>query len=137
MAADWKNKLRGCRQTKTRTEILASLQAGQPLAARDIQERLSRKKILVNKTTIYRELDFLLSKKVISEVIFRDGRKRYELAAAEHGHHVVCLACHKIERIPLANDLAVQEKMIARQLNFKITAHSLEFYGLCRDCAQA
>jgi Fe2+ or Zn2+ uptake regulation protein len=127
-------KLSGCRQTRTRREILAILAKVHPLAAREVKERLAHHKILVNKTTVYRELDFLRTKKIISEVIFQDGIKRYELAPEEHGHHVICLACHKVERVSLANDLAAQEKKISRRLNFKILKHSLEFYGLCSEC---
>ena len=127
-------KLVGCRQTKTRTRILAILAKAHPLAAREVKERLANQKILVNKTTVYRELDFLLAKKIISEVTFQDGVKRYELAPEEHGHHVICLSCHKVQRIPLAHDLENQEKKISKLLNFKILKHSLEFYGLCREC---
>jgi Fe2+ or Zn2+ uptake regulation protein len=127
-------KLAGCRQTKTRTKILEILNQSGPLAALEIKERLGQKKILVNKTTVYRELEFLLAKQVISEVIFQDGLKRYELTSTEHGHHVICLSCHKVERIALAHDLENQEKKIGHRLNFKILNHSLEFYGLCQDC---
>jgi Fe2+ or Zn2+ uptake regulation protein len=129
-------KLAGCRTTKTRTAILAILSNTQPVSAVAIKERLARHNILVNKTTVYRELEFLQSRKVISEVVFQDGVKRYELVPEEHGHHVICLSCHKVERVSLANDLEVQEKKIARQLNFKILNHSLEFYGLCQGCVK-
>jgi len=127
-------KLTGCRQTKTRTKILEILKNSQPFSALEIKEHLSLNKMPVNKTTVYRELDFLKSKKIISEVIFSDGVKRYELASERHGHHVVCLSCHQVKRVPLENDLESQEKRISRRLNFKILNHSLEFYGLCSNC---
>lgn len=130
------NKLADCRQTKTRRGVLLVLENSQPLAAPEILTRLKENNIVVNKTTVYRELDFLLGKKVIAEVILKDGLKRYELQAMEHGHHLICLQCQKIERVALDNDLDKQEKAIARSRGFKVLNHSLEFYGVCRNCVK-
>ena len=130
------NKLADCRQTKTRRGVLLVLENSQPLAAPEILARLKENNIVVNKTTVYRELDFLLNKKVIAEVILKDGLKRYELQVPEHGHHLICLQCQKIERVALDNDLDKQEKAITRSRGFKVLNHSLEFYGLCRHCVK-
>ncbi len=131
-----KLKLLGCRQTKTRTEILKILNCPQPFSALEIKQRLSYCQIVVNKTTIYRELAFLLQKNIINEVVFKDGIKRYELKLEKHSHHLVCLSCHQIKRVVLENVLIKQEKQISQQLNFKIIDHSLEFYGLCDCCSK-
>jgi len=124
------------RQTKTRHGVLAVLRGRQPLAAPEILVRLKKQKVVVNKTTVYRELEFLLKKKVISEMVLQDGLKRYELTPAEHGHHLVCLDCRAIEHVVLDKDLEEQEKQISRSRHFKIMSHSLEFYGLCRRCTK-
>lgn len=126
----------GRRPTKTRQGILKILSLGQPYTAPEILDQLARAKIVVNKTTVYRELDFLLAKNILSEVIFKDGVRRYEIRTAEHSHHLVCLNCRKVERVPLAHDLDGQEKEIAHRRNFKILSHSLEFYGLCLSCLE-
>lgn len=125
----------GLRPTKTRLGLIALLERSSPLSAPDLKERLERNGHRVNKTTVYRELELLLEKKVICEIILRDGIKRYELASEEHGHHLVCLSCHKIERVALADELSQQELKISREKKFKILNHSLEFYGLCRGCS--
>ncbi|NCN99547.1 transcriptional repressor [Candidatus Falkowbacteria bacterium] len=130
------SKLADCRQTKTRRGVLLVLKNSQPLAAPEILDILKENNIVVNKTTVYRELDFLLNKKVIAEVILKDGLKRYELQVPEHGHHLICLQCQKIERVALDNDLDKQEKAITRSRGFKVLNHSLEFYGLCRHCVK-
>jgi len=127
--------LAGCRQTKVRSAVLDILRDSEPLAAQDILIRLRRRSIIVNKTTVYRELDFLSGKQVLAEIVLADGVKRYELKAAGHCHHLVCLDCHHIEHVVMDNELAAQEKKISRTRHFRILNHSLEFYGLCRNCA--
>lgn len=124
----------GRRPTKTRRGILKILSGDQPCTAPEILDQLARAKVVVNKTTVYRELDFLLAKNILSEVMFKDGARRYEIRMSGHSHHLVCLNCRKVERVPLTHDLDGQEKEIAHRRNFKILSHSLEFYGLCPSC---
>lgn len=90
---------------------------------------------LTNKTTIYRELFFLLENNFIKEVEFGDGKKRYEITLNKpHHHHVVCLNCKEIVNIPLEKELDEEENKIEKITNFKLTSHMLEFFGLCPNC---
>jgi len=129
-------QLQDCRQTKTRQGVLALLKKKSPLAAPVILAGLKKLGVSVNKTTVYRELEFLLNKKVISEIVFRDGLKRYEPKPSEHSHHLVCVDCQAVEQVVLDKDLDEQEKKISQRSHFKILHHSLEFYGLCRKCVK-
>lgn len=133
---EYKLKSLGCRQTKTRIKILKILNCFQPFSALELKQHLYRCQVNVNKTTIYRELTFLLEKNIINELVLKDGIKRYELKLEQHSHHLVCLSCHRIKRIILENILSKQEKKFSQQLNFKILNHSLEFYGLCNYCSK-
>lgn len=129
-----KLKNEGHRITPIRTRILEILGgSGQPISAPDLLESVNSSNEGVNKTTIYRELDFLQSKDLISEVEFGDGKKRYELNDGHH-HHLICLNCKKIEDIDLKTDLSEEEKNIEKKTGFKIQIHSLEFFGLCKSC---
>jgi Fur family transcriptional regulator, ferric uptake regulator len=128
--------LAGCRQTRTRQGVLAILRDAKPLAAPMILTRLRARGVSVNKTTVYRELEFLLNKKIVSELVLQDGLKRYELRSERHNHHLICLRCQAIESIVLDKDLDEQEKKIAQRRHFRVISHALEFYGLCRDCAK-
>lgn len=129
-----KLKSEGHRITPIRTKILEIFDGLQsPISAPDLLESIKSFNDGVNKTTIYRELDFLQSKNLINEVEFGDGKKRYELNDGHH-HHLICLNCKKIEDVDLKTDLSEEEKNIEKQTGFKIQNHSLEFFGLCKNC---
>jgi Fe2+ or Zn2+ uptake regulation protein len=87
----------------------------------------------VNKTTVYRQLDFLVESEIIQELDFGEGKKRYELAKSHH-HHLLCTSCDKIECIAFAEDLHSQEAEILKTTHFKVTGHMLEFFGICKKC---
>jgi len=126
---------KGHKLTKVRKAIIQMLLAGRsPCAAPEMLARLADLGLAVNKTTVYRELLFLKERKVITELEFGEGKKRYELMPKDHHHHLVCVSCKKIEDIPLHKDLDREEQAIAKQKRFKILNHSLEFFGLCAKC---
>lgn len=88
----------------------------------------------VNKTTVYRELEFLKSKNIIHEVVFADGVKRYEFSNQTHHHHLVCVKCDSVADVEIDENLQDQEKQILKSNRFKVINHSLEFFGLCQSC---
>ena len=123
------------RFSAVRNFILDSLDKSvRPLSAVDLQKILKKKGLAANKTTIYREVDFLKKEGLILEVRLAENKKRYELSSREHHHHIVCLKCKKIEDVILKKDLQEQEKNIAKEKKFKVINHSLEFFGICENC---
>ncbi len=127
----------GYKITAARQALLEVLcQASGPLTPLELIVRLQRHRprLHAHKTTVYRELAFLCSEKILSEVVFDDGMARYELAAEGHFHHLICLNCRTVDRVELTNDLDQTEKLIKRTRKFETLRHSLEFYGLCATC---
>lgn len=130
-----KLKAGGYRITPAREQIVEIfINSSTPISAMDLIESFKVLKLKVNKTTIYRELDFLITKGLIKEIEFGEGKKRYELDTQHHHHHVVCLNCKKVEDVDLETDLTLEEKRIEKKTGFKIESHSLEFFGLCKNC---
>jgi Fur family transcriptional regulator, ferric uptake regulator len=128
-------RVKNHRITQTREAILHILSdAKQPLSPADMAKLLKKNSISVNKTTIYREIDFLKNQKIIRELRIDDTAKHYELIPDDHHHHLICLDCRKIEHVELAGDLDREEKKIIKNTKFKILNHSLEFYGICKSC---
>lgn len=129
-------RTQGHKITKNRTAILEYLSnQKEPISAEDILKHIQDEHQAVNKTTIYRELFFLLENNFIKEIEFGDGKKRYEIAINRpHHHHIICVNCKKIEDIPLEKELENQEKHIEEITNYKLTSHMLEFFGLCQNC---
>lgn len=129
-------RTQGHKITKNRTAILEYLSSqDKPISAEEILEHILSEHHDVNKTTIYRELFFLLEHNFIKEVEFGDGKKRYEIAFNRpHHHHIICVSCKNIEDIPLEKELENQEKHIEDVTGYKLTSHMLEFFGLCKAC---
>ncbi len=126
---------RGHRITEVRRFIVEFLATHKkPYDALTLREKLEKKVKKVNKTTVYREIEFLLSEKVLREVDFCDGKKRYEIAGLPHHHHLICEGCDSVEDVMLDNDLVSIEKKIATQSKFKVERHTLEFFGQCAKC---
>lgn len=86
----------------------------------------------VNKTTVYRELEFLVREKLIRQVLFPDGVARYELM--DHHHHLICTICGSATMVNIPEDLDAQVARQAKKAQFTIDSHSLEFLGRCKDC---
>ncbi len=97
-------------------------------------EKLNDIKINPNRSTIYRELQFLTKSGIIIKNTI-SGTDYYEIPKDHHHHHhLLCLSCNRIEKVKITNQLKKQEKQIAKQKNFNIINHSLEFYGYCQKC---
>lgn len=126
----------GERITSLRTALVDILgQCDQPLSVLDIQKYLIKRGLKPNKTTIYRQLAVLMEYQVIHEIRLHDRTKRYELNKdTHHHHHLVCVQCKKIEDVNFKEDLERQEKVIFQKKQFKVLQHSLEFFGLCKNC---
>ena len=90
------------------------------------------KKLDVNKTTVYRQLEKYIAEGKIIEVELGDGKKRYELKSLDHHHHLICNTCGKLEDIEF--DESQIMKQVGSKTKFKIEKHSLEFFGICAEC---
>lgn len=124
----------GHKLTRLREVLIILFTQGHPLLVEELVKQLKKQGILVHRTTLYRELEFLEKKQVITRVNVPGNKLRYEFADGHHHHHVVCTQCRKIEDIELDNDADELEKLIKNKKNFSITRHALEFFGLCGTC---
>ncbi len=83
--------------------------------------------------TIYRTLNFLEEVNLISSISFGSDGKKYEGNQKEHHDHLICTSCGKIVEF-LDNDIEKKQEDIASKNGFTITDHSMQIYGLCKDC---
>ena len=116
-------------------EIFSS--ENQPLSVAEILVSLKQHGISVNKTTVYREMEFLLEKGVVSAVFLDEKHTKYELNLGHH-HHLVCRECGNIEEIEMKEieDLfPLIEKKLKRKNKFTNISHTLEFFGICEKCS--
>ena len=124
----------GFRLTKARRMIFTILKkAERPLSAVELVAAMKKGGVTADKTTVYRELTFLVGQGLALAVQFGDRMKRYELRLGHH-HHLVCTECGAVVDVALKGDLDAVEKRLAKKSGFRIDDHSLEFFGLCPEC---
>lgn len=127
------NGLRLTRARKAFIETLISSRA--PLSVPDILEAFGKIGVKADKTTVYRELLRLERLGIVESVQLGDRKRYYELAHRDHHHHLVCVECEMVEDIDVdERELVSQERKASREKGFAILRHSLEFFGLCRNC---
>lgn len=127
-------KEKGFRITRARKAIVSVfVNVSDPISVLEIQKQLNKRKMLINKSTIYREVQFLLRAKIIHEIKLTNREMNYELNGRDHHHHLVCENCGTIEDVSISNEKKIMESLQGK-IAFHIKTHSLEFYGLCHNC---
>lgn len=122
------------KNTTARVVILEFLQKNsEPVDVLKVMDYLKKKGLKTNLTTVYRVLDSFLTVGLVKKLELHEGKYRYELSSLKHHHHLVCQNCGKIEDIENCS-LETLEEQITNRSEFLIKYHSLEFYGLCKDC---
>jgi Fur family transcriptional regulator, ferric uptake regulator len=127
---------RNGRMTRVRKAMLDFFGTAEaPLTPSVLMEMLAKRRISADRTTIYRELRFLEEAGVIREVRLASRGRSFELAG-DHRHHLVCLGCHDVKSVAFKNHLDSEEERLLRDERFRVSDHSLEFYGLCDKCSE-
>lgn len=125
---------KGYRITKVRKEVVRIFsQASEPLSANKVEEILIESGLPVNKTTIYRELQFLLTNGYLVEIYLNPKEVSYESSELKHHHHLVCDICGEIDNVTSCLAMNLEEDVYKKK-GFKVERHTLEFYGTCAAC---
>ena len=141
----WRHRFRKhvSRWTLPREAILDLLsRTSTHMSAKEIYVVLSKAYPGIGLSTIYCTLGLLVRAGFLTKIDIGDGQSRYEFKSDEinkHHHHLICTNCRKIidysdffnEELDLVNKT---EKSLARKYNFIVQDHSIDFYGLCKDC---
>ena len=127
---------KGHKITKVRREVVKIFSdVSIPLSANQIERKLTEVGINVNKATIYRELQFLSEKGYLVKVYLHPEEVSYESSDLRHHHHLICEKCGSIDNVTDCLADALKED-IYKKKGFRINSHALEFYGICKRCAQ-
>ena len=130
-----KLKSNDLKNTKQRTAILNILEKNnQPVSAEDIYSSLKSQKLSVSLSTVYRALETMAEKKLVTKLNMQDNSKAlFEINHEIHKHYLICLGCKKIISImscPLEN----YEEKLSEETGFLIEGHRLDIYGYCPEC---
>ena len=125
------------RNTKHRNFILEVIEGNKyPLSVEAIFLKLREQGVSINISTVYRALEALVMKGLITKTNLSDDNKaRYEMSSLEHKHHLLCIKCRRlfvIDGCPLED----YEKALEEKMGFLIQGHKLEMYGYCLSCKE-
>lgn len=127
----------GYRLTSARKAILEVLESADThLTAIQIHEQLIPRLPSINLSTVYRSMDYLVDKLLVSISDLGLGSPVYELVRDDIHHHLVCTNCRKT--LPLEHDqVATLFNEIELKKKFVITTNHLVLFGICEDCQEA
>ena len=121
------------RKTPARSAITEFLSnSNSPVDVSQIINYLRKLNLGTNKVTVYRIMDYLYQNGIVDRMEFGEGKFRYEIKRNHH-HHLICTNCGKIEEVE-GDFLKKLEEEIYKTKGFNVKSHSLEFFGLCKDC---
>lgn len=125
----------GLRATPARLSLLSLLEhENKPMSAKDIEQHPKLKDM--NQATLYRNLQNLKSAGLIRQLDLQERHGFYEISSKGDHHHIVCVQCGRIQEIDNCPALEFSDSVLDQATCFSsVLHHSLEFYGLCRQCA--
>jgi Fur family ferric uptake transcriptional regulator len=128
-------KRRGYKITpQRRTVIKAIIATREHLTPAAIHEKVRDKHPGIGLVTIYRTLEILAGLGLICETHAGGSCRSYLMRRpAEHHHHLICADCGTVIDFTDCG-LTGLERKLAKETNFKIDGHLLEFLGQCRKC---
>ncbi|HLP19863.1 MAG TPA: transcriptional repressor [Chitinophagales bacterium] len=93
-----------------------------------------KKKFNISRATVYNTLELLVSCDLVKKHQFGKNQAQYEKSYGYKQHdHIICVDCKKVVEFcdPRIQNI---KTMMGDLLNFKITHHSLNMYGICGNC---
>ncbi len=90
-------------------------------------------KLTIGIATIYRTLGLLEESKIVDSISFGAKGKKYEIGVKAHHDHLVCIECAKLIEF-LDETIELQQELIAKKFDFKMTGHNMNIMGICKEC---
>ena len=122
--------MRSTKQRKAVAEVLATISKFS--SAQEVHSILFSRGEKVGLATVYRTLQALAETGAI-DVLRNDGEALYRACSNDHHHHLVCTGCNKTTEIS-APEVEVWTEKIAREQGYVISGHTIEVFGLCKNC---
>jgi Fur family ferric uptake transcriptional regulator len=135
--AAFKNALkeRGLKSTSQRDDIARVFFAcNRHISVEELYREVRKVNPRVGYATVYRTVRLLRECGLAAERHFNDGEARFEnVEHEEHHDHLICERCGRIVEFSNAGIEELQE-VVARKLDFVISRHKMELYGICGAC---
>jgi Fur family ferric uptake transcriptional regulator len=129
-------KKAGLKITLPRLKILQILEKASDqhhLSAEDVYRILLESGEDIGLATVYRVLTQFQEAGLVTRHNFEGGHSIFELNHGHHHDHLVCVKCGRVEEFvdPIIEE---RQQAIASKAGYEITDHSLNIYGICKQC---
>lgn len=128
-------KKAGLKVTLPRLKILELMENAKDhhLSAEDIYKMLIEAGEEIGIATVYRVLTQFEEAGLVVRRHFAEGQSVFELDYGSHHDHLVCIKCGIVKEFT-DNEIIEKQQNIAKRFGFTITDHSLNIYGVCKNC---
>ncbi|WP_445486678.1 Fur family transcriptional regulator [Niallia sp. 03133] len=123
------------RLTPQRIELIHILSTGNKhWTVDEIYQILNESMPSVSITTVYNNIKLFCELDLVKEIQFGEGLSKYEWKKEDH-YHIVCNSCGEMKDVwyPELKEVEVFAESISK---FHISSHNLQFYGICKECAE-
>ena len=121
------------RKTRQRNAIFGLLRNTRSHPTADqIYETIRKNIPNISKGTVYRNLQVLIDKGIVSVLDIRGTLSRYEIKQEPH-YHFRCEACGRVYDLDEPVDPGLDDR-ISKRTGFLVSGHQTEFRGRCADC---
>ena len=127
----------GYRRTAPRRALatLIAEQAGHFTAERLLADA-HRRRMGVDRATVFRSLDLLAELGVVERVDLPTGDHAFVVCEPAHHHHLVCSVCGRTTGVE-DDGLERVAAAIGEATGFRIDTHRLELFGTCSACQKS
>jgi Fur family peroxide stress response transcriptional regulator len=120
--------------SKQREEIIEVLEKSfDHPTAEEIYERLKKNMSTSSRSTVYRNLALLVTKKVIQKISIPEGPDRYSLIRDEHCH-AICSKCGKVFDFYYNLNFNDLKNTIYNQTKVECNLENFTILGICEQC---
>lgn len=126
----------GVRSTRQRAAVAGLLEdSAEFRSAQELHEELRRRREDIGLATVYRALQSMAASGVIDTLRTDSGESLYRRCSEQHHHHLVCRACGATVEVQ-GRGVEAWTTKVAEEHGFSEVTHSIEIFGLCRDCGE-
>ncbi len=96
--------------------------------------QIDSENLKASRATVYRTITHLENAGIVRKVHMHQGRAYYEITPGRQRHeHLVCRNCGKVIEFS-HRSFERQIESIAQNHGFRVSGHSVEIFGICREC---
>jgi Fur family peroxide stress response transcriptional regulator len=121
----------GLKATPQRLAILEIIEYRGHINIDDLYEMVKEKFHSISLATIYKNINAMLSKTLLTEVKLPSKKSVYEIVKDSHSH-LLCNMCGEVVDIDIS--IANIENQVSKEYNFDVAKSDLVLNGVCSNC---